>query len=231
MRVDDDDLPLLYQIYNNVLDMLVARDYIVHEPRLTPVQYAEDFCEGDQVNRTKLALSHIHKVERGKNIRVFFHAHTKSTGVKELHHILSALGDTRTRCIIILAAGCGLTAPAKKLINEMNKDPIHIECFSEEELMTPDFLEIGKVYKHQYHLLTDEKKKALFKRYGGTAGITTRFPAIGMNDMVARYFGMTYMDVLSCTRASETAGMYTKYQVCLYVEQLPREQAVKRIKK
>lgn len=232
------ELPPLYPVYTNIITLCRDRNYIVPSVLVTPEEYIADYCDvdGNQlfVNRTKLALSFNHRSDRLRNIRVFFHAHHKKTGVGELQHILKQLGDVKTCCIIVLAPGCELTAAAKKMVEGMNaitEDVVSVECFMEQELLVENFLHIGKIHREQYHILSTEERGALEERYKGTAPFWKRFPSIALNDPLARYFGMRRLDVLSTTRASETAGMVTKYMVALHVEELPKEQAIKRAKK
>lgn len=101
-----------------------------------------------------------------------------------------------------------------------------IQWFMESELET-NIAVVGKM-ERKYRVLSPSEKDMFLKRYDKNE---SRIPFIAYDDPIARYYGMQRGDVLECKRASETAGRYSRYQICRFVEEVPKASAVKRQKK
>ena len=223
-------VPPLFCIYNTILDMMEARNFIVRTPRHTMEEYVDDFClvENGQylVDRERLTLSLVHKYEREKTIRIFFlEPANQKTGKKQLEQWLTKMGETRTRALFVVPEGAEFTSHAMKIMDNANRETrnVFLECFSEKQVSV-NLVGVGKLYR-EYRVLSENEARAVMEKYGN------KIPAIGYDDVIARYFGMQHNDVLALNRSSESAGMYTKFMKCLYVEQMPKESKVKVVKK
>ena len=100
------------------------------------------------------------------------------------------------------------TPAAKK---SLKQDVIYgekIEIFLEEDLLI-------NVTKHELvpkHVKqTVAEKAAIMEKYRATED---KFPLIRKADPVARYLGLLQGDMVSITRASESAGVYVGYRIC-----------------
>ena len=112
---------------------------------------------------------------------------------------------------IILVVEHGLSGPAAARLPLINaeKAGIHVEYFKDSELVI-DITEHELVPEHK--LLTEEQKQTLLKRYKLKE---QQLPKIQITDPVARYLGLKRGQVVKITRASETAGKYVTYRICI----------------
>ncbi len=213
--------PPLYNVYCTMHEMLRDRGYILPARNKTPEEYELDFCEEGLIRRDAMTLSLVHAQDRTRNIRVFFVALGEGgkVGKKQLEHILSQLDELRTRVIIVLSDLNNVTSHATRHIDDMNRaGKVHVQIFSESELMT-NRTHVGRAH-HVYTILSAKEKEDVRRRY---PPLVRRVHAVAYNDFLAKYFGLQHQDMLKCTRASETAGDYTTYKLCLYPEEVPKE--------
>ncbi len=241
--------PPLYLVRKNVIAMMAAREYIVEEEEKTREEYVRDFCYYDPplpeedddsgevhhnhnrqllVNKDLLTLSLVHKINRTP-MRVFFFASPNNKfGKKQMQLLLDRMGENITRAVIVVPDGCLPTPPVRTMIDQMNRgsDDVFIQCFSEAELTT-NRLGVSRI-ERKFRVLTVAEKRAFFARYGSNP---QHYPFIAYDDPLAKYLGLQRGDVLKCERGSETAGRYAKYQVCRYVEEMPKEAPNKKLKK
>lgn len=214
----------LHSIYNVILEMMAARDFIVPHPHCPLDVFLETFCFPDpdnpsimHVDRESLTLSLLHKHTRDKTVRIFFLepvANGSKTGKKALEDLLKRLGDTRTRGIFIIPDGNDFTSHAKKLIDNANREDknVLIEYFMESQVQV-NICTWGKQFR-EYRLLSEAEKEYLAQKFD-----MRKLAIISYDDPLSRYFGMQHNDVVCMTRSSESAGMTHKYMRCLYAEQ------------
>lgn len=112
---------------------------------------------------------------------------------------------------IILVVEHGLSGPAASHLPLINAEEagLHVEYFKDSELVI-DITEHELVPDHT--LLTDEQKATLLNRYKLKE---EQLPKIQITDPVARYLGLKRGEVVKITRASETAGKYVTYRICI----------------
>ncbi|KAM7195651.1 RNA polymerase Rpb5, C-terminal domain containing protein, partial [Naviculisporaceae sp. PSN 640] len=108
----------------------------------------------------------------------------------------------------ILITAAALSSQARKVIS-VTQQYTQIECFLEEDLLV-NITHHKLVPKHV--LLSREEKAALLKRYRLK---DTQLPRILQKDPVARYLGLKRGQVVKIIRASETAGRYASYRLCV----------------
>lgn len=108
----------------------------------------------------------------------------------------------------ILVSHVAVSASAKKEIAKFSQWT-SIEWFLEEDLLI-NITHHELVPRHV--ILSREEKAALLKRYRLKE---TQLPRILQKDPVAKYFGMKRGQVVKIIRASETAGRYASYRLCV----------------
>lgn len=108
----------------------------------------------------------------------------------------------------ILITSQPLSVQARKVI-AVTQQYTQIECFLEEDLLVNITHHI-LVPKHI--VLSREEKTALLRRYRLKE---TQLPRILQKDPIARYLGLKRGQVVKIIRASETAGRYASYRLCV----------------
>ncbi|KAJ1930807.1 DNA-directed RNA polymerases II 24 kDa polypeptide (RNA polymerase II subunit 5) [Linderina macrospora] len=114
--------------------------------------------------------------------------------------------ESVTRGIVIYRKS--LTPSANKLMSQVT-GKYRMEAFDEANLLV-NITEHELVPQHK--VLSDEEKKGILKRYRLKE---TQLPRISNDDPVARYYGLTRGQVVQIIRASETAGRYVTYRLCM----------------
>ncbi|PVV03869.1 hypothetical protein BB560_001641 [Smittium megazygosporum] len=101
-----------------------------------------------------------------------------------------------------------ITPSANKIISQMSSK-YQMEAFNESDLLV-NITHHELVPKHV--VLKDEEKKALLARYHLKE---SQLPRIQSSDPVAKYYGLKKGQVVKIIRASETAGRYLTYRLCV----------------
>ena len=144
--------------------------------------------------------------EMGGKAIVFFPREDKVTA-QSIAKFMTKLNESNVYHCIIIVKGV-LTPQALKAKDEFTS-VMQFEIFHEQELYV-DITEHELVPPHS--IMTDEQKKELLKRYRIKE---TQLPKIRRDDAVARYMGLRAGQVVKIVRASETAGRYVTYRVCV----------------
>ncbi|RCI13991.1 hypothetical protein L249_8047 [Ophiocordyceps polyrhachis-furcata BCC 54312] len=108
----------------------------------------------------------------------------------------------------IMVTHAALSPAARKSLASV-ESMAKIECFLEDDLLV-NITHHELVPRHV--LLSRDEKAALLKRYRLKE---TQLPRMLQKDPVARYLGLKRGQVVKIIRASETAGRYASYRLCV----------------
>jgi len=206
-----DDVTKLWRVRKTVFKMLADRGYYVIPSNLeeTKEEFAENFkqVQEDGGGRERFIIL-VHKAQhRDQQMIVFFPEENKRVGVKPIR-VLAEKMDERGIKEAILVVRQPLTPLARTAIQEAMAK-MRIEVFAENEL-------IVNITDHelvpQHVVLSEQEKQQLLSRYKLKP---TQLPRVQITDPVARYFGMQRDQVVKIIRASETAGRYVTYRICV----------------
>lgn len=191
--------------------------------KMTPTEYETKF---GNCSRSELTISVERKGNKNHQCFVFFLEDEKGGGKvgmgevkKHITRVTELLNtseegeesENEKHFTIILVVEHGLSGPAASQIPLINAETkqMHVEYFKDSELVI-DITEHELVPDHT--LLTEQQKKTLLNRYKLKE---TQLPKIQITDPVARYLGLKRGEVVKITRASETAGKYVTYRICI----------------
>ncbi|WWC65146.1 uncharacterized protein I303_107760 [Kwoniella dejecticola CBS 10117] len=203
----DRELARLWRVSRTVHEMVRDRGYLVadYEVDVPFDQFKNDFGATGSVDRGPMSFSVKHAEDEG-TLYVYFCAEKNVSKAAMKTFITSMDKIGAKRGIIIWSEK--MSPAAKKTLQELASE-YHLEDFQESDLLvniTRHFL----VPKHQ--IMRKEEKDQLIKRYRLKE---TQLPRIMITDPVARYYGMKRGQVMRIERASETAGRYITYRICM----------------
>mmetsp|Transcript_148102 Transcript_148102/g.258383 ORF Transcript_148102/g.258383 Transcript_148102/m.258383 type:complete len:211 (-) Transcript_148102:42-674(-) len=208
---EQQEITKLWRVRKTVFQMLRDRGYQVADKFLE--EKKEEFEEAwkqvqEQGGGRERFIILVHKKDNTQQqLIVFFPEENKRVGVKPIR-ILAEKMDEKGIKEAILIVRQPLTPLARTAIGEAMAK-MRIEVFHENEL-------IINITHHelvpQHVPLSDEEKTQLLNRYNMKP---TQLPRVQMQDPIARYFGMTRDQVVKIIRASETAGRYVTYRLCV----------------
>ncbi|KAJ1922721.1 DNA-directed RNA polymerases II 24 kDa polypeptide (RNA polymerase II subunit 5) [Tieghemiomyces parasiticus] len=208
MEVDDREIARLWKVSRTVYQMLNDRGFLVGQSELTMDldTFRERYARGGKVDRNSLVFLVKRRDDPTDQILAFFPEET-SLGVGPIRKYCERMvSQLVSRCLIIYPKN--LTPAAVKAIDQV-REKYHIEFFHESELLV-------NITHHrlvpQHKILTAEEKRTLLQRYRLKE---TQLPRIQHSDPVARYYGLKRGQVVMISRASETAGRYITYRVCM----------------
>ncbi|KIR35820.1 DNA-directed RNA polymerase I, II, and III subunit RPABC1 [Cryptococcus deuterogattii MMRL2647] len=151
-------------------------------------------------SRSNMSFDAIHESDSTDKIFVYFCAdkNVSKASMKTFIGSMDKMGARR-----------GIIIWSEKMSPAAKKSEYHLEDFPESDLLvniTKHFL----VPKHT--IMKPEEKSALIKRYRLKE---TQLPRIMVTDPVAKYYGLKRGQVMKIERASETAGRYITYRICM----------------
>jgi DNA-directed RNA polymerases I, II, and III subunit RPABC1 len=163
---------------------------------------------GDEPVKEDLTIM-TYKQEDDYHDQIFvFYPTEQKVGVKTIKTFLERMKHESVRHAIMVVASA-MTPFAKQCLQEVQAKNYFIELFQETELLV-------NITKHmlvpKHNILTPSEKRVLLERYKVK---DTQLPRIQFHDPVARYYGMQRGQVVRIVRASETAGRYVTYRLCV----------------
>ena len=197
----------IYRVRKTCHKMLQSRGYSVQEGSTD--QSTEEFRDqfGDQTSREQLTIL-VEKADSALDQIFVFFPEDEKVGVKPIKTYCERMkAEGVTNAIVVVRTN--LTAFAKQAIREVCQRGFNIEYFRDAELLV-DITEHTLVPNHK--LLTDTEKVELLSRYRLKP---SQLPRIQSTDPIARYLGLKAGQVVKITRASETAGRYITYRICM----------------
>lgn len=194
-----------------LVKMLKVRGYATSEHEVTFDQYAQQFshfrdCEENEglcFFRMETAKHH-----PDDDKIVCFICAEKKIGVGTAQRIIESLKTSKT-LHAILCYKSGVTPKASETLADGKSFGIWVESFSYEEALVD--INGNPNYKIETEVITDpEKEQKLISKYGNK----DCFPTILKGDPRSKYYGLRLGDIIKVTSPSDTAGVYSVYQVC-----------------
>lgn len=125
--------------------------------------------------------------------------------VKSIRDLMSDSSEIYT-CLLLVYKN-SITTFAKQFIATDIDPSLHVQAFSEKELMF-------NVTKHElvpkFEILTTEEKKQVIQKYRTSA---KHFPRMTTSDPISRYYGILPGTMVKITRKSPTAFEYESYRI------------------
>ncbi|KAJ2552616.1 DNA-directed RNA polymerases II 24 kDa polypeptide (RNA polymerase II subunit 5) [Coemansia sp. RSA 1933] len=205
---DTRDVTRMWRVYRTVHQMCKDRNYLVANSDLdrTLEQFRSEYAPAGRVDRTRLTFV-VQKKDDPTNQMFVFFPEEPSVGVKPIREYITRMAkESVNNCIIIYRKT--MTSRANTAIATIS-GKCRVEKFEESNLLV-NITEHELVPQHK--VLNDEQKKEILRRYRLRE---TQLPRISSEDPVARYYGMTRGQVVQIIRASETAGRYVTYRICM----------------
>ncbi|PVU96375.1 hypothetical protein BB561_001223 [Smittium simulii] len=208
MEAEAREVSRLWRIYKTIYQMCRDRGYLVGQRDLERDldSFKMEFAPNNVVDRNRLTFLVQKRDDPADQLLVFFPEDT-SVGIKPIRtYAEKMVTQGVTKGIIIYRKS--ITPSANKIISQMSSK-YQLEAFNEADLII-NITHHELVPKHV--VLQDEEKKALLQRYHLKE---SQLPRIQVNDPVARYYGLKRGQVVKIVRASETAGRYLTYRLCI----------------
>ncbi|KAJ1662737.1 DNA-directed RNA polymerases II 24 kDa polypeptide (RNA polymerase II subunit 5) [Coemansia sp. RSA 1813] len=205
---DTRDVTRMWRVYRTVHQMCKDRNYLVANSDLdrTLDQFRAEYAPSGRIDRTRLTFV-VQKKDDPTNQMFVFFPEEPSVGVKPIREYITRMTKEAVHnCIIIYRKT--MTSRANTAIATVSSK-YRVEKFEEANLLV-NITEHELVPQHK--VLNDEQKKEILRRYRLKE---TQLPRISSEDPVARYYGMGRGQVVQIIRASETAGRYVTYRICM----------------
>jgi DNA-directed RNA polymerase I, II, and III subunit RPABC1 len=208
MDADLQEVRRLWKVYRTIHQLCHDRGYLVSQAdmEMDYEQFRSQFARNNVVDRSMLMFLVQKRDDPTEQLTVFF-PDERSVGIKTARkYCEKMIAQGIRRGIVIYIKS--ITASAQKVFTASAKK-VEIETFQEAELLV-------NITRHQlvpkHVVLTPEEKATLLQRYRLKE---TQLPRIQINDPVAKYYGLKRGQVVKIIRASETAGRYLTYRLCL----------------
>jgi len=204
----DRELARLWRVSRTVHEMMRDRGYLVANFEIETSFDDFKMLHGSSgmVDRTNMSFNVDHSEKEGDRIFVYFTGE-KNVGKANIKTFLASMDKMSAKQGIMIYSE-KMSPIAARAMQEMVSE-YHLESFKESELLvniTHHFL----VPKHS--ILTKDQKTGLLAKYKVKQ---VQLPRIMLSDPVARYYGTRRGEVMKIERASETAGRYVTYRMCV----------------
>ncbi|KAJ1978711.1 DNA-directed RNA polymerases II 24 kDa polypeptide (RNA polymerase II subunit 5) [Dimargaris verticillata] len=208
MDQDSRQVSRLWRVYRTIHQMVDDRGYLVSysELNMDLDAFRAQYARGGAVDRNSLTFLVQKRDDPADQVLVFF-PEEPSLGVKTIRKYCERMLTQNVQKSIIIYPE-SLTPSAKKAVEHVG-DKYHLELFKEADLLV-NITHHNLVPRHD--ILSPEEKRTLLQRYRLKE---SQLPRILINDPVARYYGLKRGQVVKITRASETAGRYITYRLCM----------------
>ncbi|RDA96247.1 hypothetical protein CP533_1769 [Ophiocordyceps camponoti-saundersi (nom. inval.)] len=217
----------LWRAWKTVHEMVADREYELAEEEVSVSldRFRDEYCNPDgSVNRAKLQFSaRPSDAMLRKNTPPATESNPdpvpdcgpvwvefltdKNFGVSQIRQFAKYIISNHYKTGIMVTH-VALSSAARKSLASV-ESMAKIECFLEDDLLV-NITHHELVPRHV--LLSREEKAALLKRYRLKE---TQLPRMLQKDPVARYLGLKRGQVVKIIRASETAGRYASYRLCV----------------
>uniref|UniRef100_A0A6U3AN53 DNA-directed RNA polymerases I, II, and III subunit RPABC1 n=2 Tax=Lotharella globosa TaxID=91324 RepID=A0A6U3AN53_9EUKA len=203
--MENDELEKLFRVRKTVLEMLMARGYMVpDDDKNMELKEFKDKFRGSARDILKV-FAYKDRDDPASRIFVFWNDDKKLNRQSLTSYEQRMTHHKVTRAIIVVQNQ--ITTVAKTVIENYNK--FRIEVFMEGELLV-------NITKHRYvpthQVLTEKEKQALLTKYHLKE---TQLPRMQLSDPISRFYGLDRGQVVKIYRPSETAGKYVTYRVVL----------------
>ncbi|PVU98850.1 hypothetical protein BB559_001234 [Furculomyces boomerangus] len=190
MEADSREIARMWRVYRTIYQMCKDRGYLVGQRDLERdlESFKLEFAQSGSVDRNRLTFLVQNREDPSDQMLVFF-PEDSSVGIKPI----------RTYAEKMVSQG---------VLSQMSSK-YQMEAFNEADLLV-NITQHELVPKHV--LLSVEEKKALLGKYHLKEA---QLPRIQITDPVARYYGLKRGQIVKIIRASETAGRYVTYRLCI----------------
>ncbi|CAD6582070.1 MAG: Dna-directed RNA [Tremellales sp. Tagirdzhanova-0007] len=204
----DRELARLWRVSRTVHELCRDRGYAVADYEINAPfdEFRATHGSSGMIDRATMSFTVDHGIEEQNRVYVYF-CGEKNVSKAAMKTFIGWIDKMAAQKGIIIHSE-KMSSVAAKTMQEMSTE-YHLESFKEADLLvniTRHFL----VPKHQ--IMSPKDKAALIQKYRLKE---TQLPRIMFTDPVARYYGMKRGQVVKIERASETAGRYITYRICM----------------
>ncbi|KAI9594860.1 RNA polymerase Rpb5, C-terminal domain-containing protein [Syncephalis fuscata] len=208
MDADQQEITRLWKVYRTIHQLCHDRGYLVSQAdmEMDYEQFRTQFARNNVVDRSTMMFLVQKRDDPTEQLTVFF-PDEKSVGIKTARKYCERMITQGIRRGVVIYIKT-ITSSAQKVFAASSRK-VEVEMFQEAELLV-NITHHQLVPKHV--VLSVEEKQTLLQRYRLKE---TQLPRIQITDPVAKYYGLKRGQVVQIVRASETAGRYLTYRLCL----------------
>ncbi|GKV40786.1 hypothetical protein SLEP1_g48389 [Rubroshorea leprosula] len=191
-----------YLARRTLLEMLRDRGYAVPASEINRSLQEFRATHGQDPDVERLRISVVHKSDLSKRIQVVF-AGSRIVKVSGIRLIAASLANRESLTGLILVLENHITNQA---LNALDLFQFKVEMFQITDLL----VNITKhVLKPKHHVLTEEEKQSLLKKYSIEE---KQLPRLLKKDAIARYYGLERGQVVKVSYSGDITGSYVTYR-------------------